>query len=248
MNYYRIALGSILYFILILLNTSETRYFEPTSYSDGISFSVKKSLILGDSLTALSWKLFIPQVNKKAPLWVTRMLKLNQSEITGNCAIEILTIIPKKHKFQFGESNAIIRFDNSKYVSVKCYYVSVAVGWEKKRDSSSPPRPAFYYCPISNKSMTENAILGSNLYNSLEWTCNEISSKSVNISLISSTTDISYKMATWFITNSPRSRELSNLHMKYQIGTCTNAMHRTDSSAALLQTFIRHHNSLDVER
>jgi hypothetical protein len=246
--YSTILIKCAILFLFIQCNKSEIRSFEPKGYSDGVKFSIRKSLIQDDSLTSISWRYFSRNVSDvKSPTWVTRMLS-SQNHSSATCAIEILSIIPKKFKTQFGASHAIVYSRNLNYFSVKCYYSSVAVGWERKPDSSSPPRPAFFYCPIYVASSTENSHPSINNTSSVDWKCNEIHSHSVNITLFSTTIDPRRNLFTWFVTNSPKSRELSNQRRSNRIGICTNAMHKTETSAALLQTFIRHHTSLEFDR
>ena len=98
-------------------------------------------------LTLLSWKL-----SESIPLWANRMFDsatpMFDFYFKSSCYLEILASVPKKLESPFNASFVLSMPVNSYTFIGDCKYVTVAVGWERKSDSSNPPRPAFLICPV----------------------------------------------------------------------------------------------------
>lgn len=235
---------SSMLFLFILCSTLyvEPRLFRTQRYNDGLLFSLRESSVDSLGLTILSWRFHRDDVTFQQPEWTKRMLNTHMGIIEPKCGIELLVVIPKKYKNQHGLSHLNFTLDSRESISILCNYASVAVGWERKPDSSSPPRPAFFYCPISPASNSDTR--------KQHEICDSLYSISTNFSLVVHGNSIDAStISGWFTSNSPKSRKLDNdSSSKSSLGVCTNAMHKTDESVPILQTFVMHHSSLGFNR
>jgi hypothetical protein len=65
------------------------------------------------------------------------------------CFVELLGAVPKKLE-SYSNASFSLRFEDFPTVYTgECVYKTIPVGWERKPDSSSPPRPAFFICSVN---------------------------------------------------------------------------------------------------
>jgi hypothetical protein len=256
----RYRLLSLLIGFIVFLITDGGLSFTPFEYNDGMKFSIYSSDIHLDGITVLSWKL-----SYQIPEWTKRMLSGNWSNRylidKSACNVEILAVFPKiipsrgVGTLSLPNDSSLIDTEKGLTGNIACEYVSVAVGWERKKDTSNPPRPAFIYCPFTVLREYEN---NSDWYAPLASTCSALVNKSTTFqfSLVqaheyehnTTSHNTSKSYSTTFVTNSPHSRGLAQMSPVDGIGVCTNSMHRSSVSSAYLKAFVDHYSSLGFDR
>lgn len=212
--------------LLVLLAVYGIGVFEPQLYSDGTQPSVKLASVNGSGLTALSWSF----VEKGVSQWVTHMLP--HVSPSSSCSLDILAALPRQRAMS--AQNATISIYSTEITPEQsiylgpCRFTSIPVGWERKPDSSHPPRPTFFHCPAIDPSA-----------------CAILQRDNCNITLTVDSVDSSSNLAAWLITNSPASRpKISD----EGIGVCTNAVRQSDSSGHMLTAFARYYSALEFRR
>lgn len=142
------------------------------------------------------------------------------------CAIEVLTAVPRRIE---SPSTALFTVQGFKYIG-RCSYLTEAVGWERKPDSATPPRPAFFHCTVGSED------------EEIQGLCNSLQSKPTNISILVNSTALGRNMVASFLTNPPLLRMSSHRRHTRGLGVCTNAIRKSYNSAKMLQTFANYYS------
>ena len=199
-----------------------------------------------EGLTLLGWKLTNYGQGVSVSPWVQRMIppKLRAASTLPEsppCVVEALGTVRRHIESPHSAGLHIKGIASSESTSgphtVVCYYVTVAVGWERFADVGNPHRPIFFYCPIPTYVASSDAS---------EDICKNLYDRSMNFTIAIDSAKLDRNMTSWMKTNAPKDRLAAS--KASSLGVCTNAVREGRESGNLLRTFASYYSALQFDR
>ncbi len=230
---------SILVLGAIVLRCNSGNTFRPSSYHDGMPFSISESSVDTEGLTLLGWRLSGYGETSISP-WVQRMIypKIDTSSILSantECVVEVLGTVRKNVESPHNATMHLISDGTVPVPPIECRYVTVAVGWERFHEVGNPHRPGFFFCPVVTTT-----------FGASKDACRSLHDDSVNISISIESGKARRNLNSWMKTNAPKSRPI--LSKTPSLGVCTNAVREGHESGNLLRTFASYYSALGFDR